>query len=131
MHFGHDNTIWCYKTKIQLLKLPDIIFQPSKDNISEDVVSTKGKVNFMKKPSIERRDRERISSITYQDALDHVMYNTSDDYSDRILMHSPTLSISDDLAMHVMLDEDPFDYDIVNIDVSLLTIGAFSSLECL
>lgn len=85
----------------------------------------------MKKPSIERRDRERISSITYQDALDHVMYNTSDDYSDRILMHSPTLSISDDLAMHVMLDEDPFDYDIVNIDVSLLTIGAFSSLECL
>lgn len=47
----------------------------------------------------------------------------SDDYSDKIYIQSPDPSISTDFSItDYLLEDDPFDYDIVNIDTNLLTI---------
>lgn len=51
-------------------------------------------------------------------SLDHniIKQNDSDDLSDRIFNFSPNLSQNALVSVANMLDDDPFDYDIVNID---------------
>ncbi|KAJ0176178.1 hypothetical protein K1T71_008352 [Dendrolimus kikuchii] len=63
-------------------------------------------------------------------SMDHIIYRqqTSDDFSEKdSLARTPsqtTLSFTD-----ILLEEDPFDYEIVNIDKSLLTIPEMVSLD--
>ncbi|KOB75275.1 Pas pac sensor hybrid histidine kinase [Operophtera brumata] len=73
--------------------------------------------------------QQRTSSSMDQNNMEHIIHYTSDDYSDRVFMRSPTVSQTTNQSLNVFLDEDPFDYDIVNIDVSLLTIGRTSSTD--
>ncbi|XP_047998163.1 cilia- and flagella-associated protein 61-like [Leguminivora glycinivorella] len=58
-------------------------------------------------------------------SMDQLFFNKhSDDFSDKVYIpsRSPSLFTNASLRPSVVLDEDPFDYDIVNIDSSLLAV---------
>lgn len=62
--------------------------------------------------------------------MEHIIYDhISDDYSDKVFSNSPTVSQTTNMSMSMFLEDDPFDYDIVNIDVSLLTLAGTCSAD--
>ncbi|CAG4996675.1 unnamed protein product [Parnassius apollo] len=53
----------------------------------------------------------------------------SDDYNDKNYRLSTTMSIMSNISVANLLDEDPFDYEIVNIDTKLLTVPRVLSTD--
>lgn len=90
----------------------------SKENISDAKRKEHNKVNFKRNAAMRH-------------SMDHLIYHqrTSDDFSERdFLAKTPsqaTLSFTNDF----LLEDDPFDYEIVNIDKSLLTVPEMASLD--
>ena len=62
--------------------------------------------------------------------IDDYKQNSSEDYSEREL-HFPSVYIETSQSIINILEDDPFDYDIVNIDNRLLTVPEVLSLEFL
>nr|XP_049700690.1 cilia- and flagella-associated protein 61 [Helicoverpa armigera] len=74
-----------------------------------------------KSTSKSTRRVSKVSFTGHAPNFDHMIKSTSDDFSDRTVF-SPRESDTTSLYSVVnLLDEDPFDYDIVNIDTTLLT----------
>lgn len=71
---------------------------------------------------------DRKSAV--RQSFDHFYYNNSEDYSEREI-HSPTPSNATNLSVANLLDDDPFDYEIVNIDHRLLTVPEVLSCDFL
>lgn len=78
--------------------------EQSNDNVSLKA-KTSSKVNFRR-------------SSHYN--IDNYLHQTSDELSEKILL-SPIMSQSPSFV-NFLLEEDPFDYEIVNIDRNLLTV---------
>lgn len=66
-----------------------------------------------------------------ENSTDRVFHRkeTSDDYSTKFYAMSPTLSLVSNISVAHLLDEDPFDYEIVNIDAKLLTAPHVPSVD--
>lgn len=66
-----------------------------------------------------------------ESSAEQVFYKkeNSDDYSTKFYAMSPTLSLVSNISVAHLLDEDPFDYDIVNIDTKLLTTPHVPSVD--
>ncbi|CAH2090284.1 unnamed protein product [Euphydryas editha] len=89
----------------------------SKEKTSKKKIKSQSKVYFDHKS-------------TMRQSFDHFYYNNSEDYSEREI-HSPTHSIGTNLSVANLLDDDPFDYEIVNIDHRLLTVPDVLSCDFL
>ncbi|XP_045451891.1 cilia- and flagella-associated protein 61-like [Melitaea cinxia] len=98
-------------------------YETDKINNNSNEKTSKKKIKSQSKVYFDRKSAVRQS-------FDHFYYNNSEDYSEREI-HSPTPSNTTNLSVANLLDDDPFDYEIVNIDHRLLTVPEVLSCDFL
>ncbi|XP_063625473.1 cilia- and flagella-associated protein 61-like isoform X1 [Cydia splendana] len=88
-------------------------------------------INKISRKTSKARPRKTSSHVFFKKnaamrhSMDQLFFNKhSDDYSDKVYIPSRSPSMATNMSHRpsVILEEDPFDYDIVNIDSSLLAV---------